>query len=146
MDAYPFWWILSRVDVARGLVGGGLIGLSAAVFLLFHGEIAGISGLCSSVLQRTRHVHRIAFIGSLVAVGALLRWLWPSAFGSSAASLPLLAVAGLLVGFGARVGSGCTSGHGVCGMSRGSPRSIVATLVFMGAAAVTVFAIRRLGA
>jgi uncharacterized membrane protein YedE/YeeE len=128
------------------LAGGLLIGLSAALFLLFSGRIAGISGILGGVLRPVRGDRgwRLAFLLGLVA--APLAW-------GLAAPLPTvqvdagsgtLVVAGLLVGIGTRYGSGCTSGHGVCGLSRLSPRSLVATLCFMLAGFLTVFVVRHL--
>jgi uncharacterized membrane protein YedE/YeeE len=128
------------------LAGGLLIGLSAALFLLFSGRIAGISGILGGVLRPVRGDlgWRLAFLLGLVA--APLAW-------GLAAPLPTvqvdagsgtLVVAGLLVGIGTRYGSGCTSGHGVCGLSRLSPRSLVATLCFMLAGFLTVFVVRHL--
>jgi uncharacterized membrane protein YedE/YeeE len=128
------------------LIGGLLIGASAALFLLLSGRIAGISGILGGLLHPARSEigWRTAFLAGLfiaplayVAFGGTLP---PVALD---ASLPLLAVAGLIVGFGTRLGAGCTSGHGVCGIGRGSPRSIVATLVFMTTAIVTVFITRH---
>ncbi len=128
------------------LAGGVLIGLAAAMLLLFNGRIAGISGVLGGLLRPRRGDvgWRAAFVLGLL--GAPLVY-------ALVASLPAvqidagngtLIVAGLLVGVGTRYGSGCTSGHGVCGLSRLSPRSHVATLVFMGAGFATVFALRHL--
>ena len=128
------------------LAGGALIGLAAAMFLLFNGRIAGISGILGGLLQWPKGDigWRIAFLLGLVAA--------PAAYGLFAA-LPVvqvdagtatLVVAGLRVGIGTRYGAGCTSGHGVCGLSRRSPRSLVATAAFMAAGFVTVFIVRHL--
>ena len=128
------------------LVGGALIGLAASIFLLTHGRICGISGLLGGLVRRTTDVLgvRAAFVGGLLAGGVGLRLLAPSVFeASSGASWALAIPAGLLVGFGTQLGNGCTSGHGVCGLSRLSPRSLVATLVFMAAGFVTVFLARH---
>jgi uncharacterized protein len=125
-----------------GLIGGLLIGLATALMMLLNGRIAGISGIVGGLLARNgsevgwRAVLVVglllsAFIYMLVTGGALPVWV--------EASLPIMVVAGLLVGFGTRLGSGCTSGHGVSGIARFSKRSIAATLVFMGVAIVTVF-------
>ena len=125
-----------------GLVGGLLIGLAAALLLLSNGRISGISGIVGGLLApRSRDVGwRVVFVVGLV-LGALA---YALATGgaipvSMQASLPVLVVAGLLVGFGTRLGSGCTSGHGLCGIARLSKRSIVATSVFFGVAILTVF-------
>jgi uncharacterized protein len=122
------------------LAGGLLIGLSAALLLLLNGRIAGISGLVAG-LGRPGERRRadIAFLLGLVLgppLFALLAGHWPAMH--IEARLPVLALAGLLVGFGTRLGSGCTSGHGVCGLARLSPRSIVAVLVFLATGMLTV--------
>ena len=125
------WWY--------ALAGGALIGLAASLLLFTHGRIAGISGVIGSLLPPVpsdRH-WRLAFVGGLVLAGLLARALAPHAIGASVRSPALVLVAGLLVGFGTRLGSGCTSGHGVCGLSRRSPRSLVAVLVFMTTGALT---------
>ncbi len=128
------------------LVGGLLIGASAALFLVLNGRIAGISGILGSLLQPARNElgWRLAFLAGMfiaplayVAFGGVL----PTV--ALDASLPLLVVAGLIVGFGTRLGAGCTSGHGVCGIGRGSPRSLAATAVFMATAIGTVFLTRH---
>ena len=125
-----------------GLIGGLLIGLETALLLALNGRIAGISGIVGGLLARkgSEVGWRAVFIAGLL-LGALVYML---ATGgaipvSIQASLPILVVAGLLVGFGPRLGSGCTSGHGISGIARLSKRSIVATLVFMGVAILTVF-------
>jgi uncharacterized membrane protein YedE/YeeE len=130
-----------------GLVGGALIGLATALLLLGAGKIAGISGILGRAVFPARGDldWRLAFLVGL-PLGA---WLASRATGDAAGfaiahSPPLLAVAGLLVGIGTQLGNGCTSGHGVCGIARGSPRSIVATLTFMATAAATVFVVRHL--
>lgn len=130
------------------LLGGALIGLAATIVLLVHGRIAGISGMVGGLLTRDDAARplRTWFLAGLVLAGlALANWA-PSAL-SSVPSVPLWAVgvAGALVGFGTRLGHGCTSGHGVCGIGRLSKRSLVATLTFMATAIVTVFVLRRLG-
>lgn len=118
------------------LLGGALIGASASAMLLFNGKIAGISGIVSGVLKPAKGDTgwRILFLAGLLLGGLVLRAIYPGAFPSGAgASLPIIALAGLLVGFGTKTGNGCTSGHGVCGISRFSPRSIAATITFIGA-------------
>lgn len=128
------------------LAGGVLIGLSAALFVLFNGRILGVSGILGGLLRPAQNdiVWRLAFVAGLVAA--------PLAF-SLGRSLPVvqidagtgtLVAAGLLVGLGTRYGSGCTSGHGVCGLARLSPRSLVATVAFMLAGFTTVFVVRHL--
>lgn len=128
------------------LIGGALIGLSATMLLLFLGRIAGVSGiLASSMTQAEGRVWRLCFLVGLVlgaflvalshVVPAELRQDYPRA---------LLIIGGILVGYGTRLGSGCTSGHGICGLARFSMRSLLATLVFMLTAMITVFVIRHL--
>ena len=131
-------WLLS-------LIGGVLIGLSAALLLLFNGRVAGISGIAFSLMQRSARVDwawRAAFVlGLMVAGGAAMHLLGQET--GSPASTPVLVLAGLLVGFGTSLGSGCTSGHGVCGLARLSKRSLVAVAVFMAAAVATVYVTRH---
>ncbi len=121
------------------LAGGALIGAASALLLLTHGRIAGISGITGSLLQRSTRDRdwRLAFLGGLLISGLIAARVAPSAVGASVHSLPLVIVAGLLVGFGTRLGSGCTSGHGVCGLSRLSARSLVAVATFMTTGALT---------
>ena len=127
------------------LAGGLLVGLAAALLLLFNGRIAGISGIVGGLLRPVRGDvdWRIAFVAGLVA--APLAWRVFAALPrlQVEAGTPALVVAGLLVGFGTRLGSGCTSGHGVCGLSRGSWRSLAATASFMAAGFAVVFIARH---
>jgi uncharacterized membrane protein YedE/YeeE len=125
-------------------VGGALIGLSALLLWLFDGRIAGISGIVGGLFRREALRWRLAFLAGLVVAPlayALIGKLPPLTVTSS---VPLLIVAGLFVGFGTRLGSGCTSGHGVCGLARLSKRSIVATAIFMATGAITVYIARHL--
>jgi len=128
------------------LAGGLLIGLAAAMFALLNGRIAGISGILGGLLRPVRGDAgwRVAFIAGLV--GAPLAYRLFSALPPVQvdAGYGLLVVAGLLVGVGTRYGSGCTSGHGVCGISRLSPRSLIATITFMGAGFAVVFVMRHI--
>lgn len=128
------------------LIGGLLIGLAAAMFVLLNGRIAGISGVLGGLFKPTRGDlgWRVAFIGGLI--GAPLVYAIFSTLPSVQidAGYGALLVAGFLVGVGTRLGSGCTSGHGVCGLSRLSARSLVATATFMAAGFVTVFVLRHL--
>lgn len=132
----------------ESLAGGMLIGLSSLILLVLNGRIAGISGIAASLFRgfdRTLFVN-FAFVGGLVAGPFAFRALfgaWP--FVQVPTSWTLLIVAGLLVGFGTRLGSGCTSGHGVSGLARLSPRSIAAVIVFLLVAMLTVFAKRTGG-
>ncbi|TKC98748.1 TSUP family transporter [Polyangium fumosum] len=129
------------------LLGGSLIGLAASILMLFHGRIAGVSGILGGVLSPKAGdvAWRVGFLLGMVAGGAALRALRPAAFPAAASGpLWLLAIAGLLVGYGTRLANGCTSGHGVCGISRLSARSLVATATFMFFAFVTVFVSTRI--
>jgi uncharacterized membrane protein YedE/YeeE len=133
-----------------GLLGGALIGLAAAMLMLLTGRLAGVSGIAGGLLSPASDkafsdkTWRIAFITGLIAAALLMPLFGgPSAARPASASLVLFAVAGLLVGFGSRMGNGCTSGHGVCGFARLSARSIVATVVFMGVAVATVAIVRH---
>jgi len=132
----------------QGLIGGVMIGLSAAILLLGIGRIAGVSGLFARATGASDsgapRMIALAFtvglpIGAFVAASVILTPM------RMTASWPLIIVGGLLVGFGTRLGSGCTSGHGVCGMSRHSPRSLAATATFMAAGIATVTAMRLIG-
>ena len=127
-------------------IGGALIGLSAALMLLGLGRIAGVSGIFAGLVQRDRRElgWRLAFVLGLVAGGLIAQALAPELFRFALdRSLVAIAAAGLLVGVGTRLGNGCTSGHGVCGVSRGSTRSIAATAVFVATGILTVFVTQR---
>lgn len=128
------------------LAGGLLIGLAIAMFLLLNGRIAGISGILGGLLRPTKGDigWRIAFIAGLIFSPIAFSIAAPLPAAQIDAGTTSLIVAGLLVGIGTRYGSGCTSGHGVCGISRLSPRSMVATTLFMLAGFVTVFIARHL--
>ncbi len=129
---------------APALIGGLLIGAAASLLWLGSGKVAGVSGILAGALTRSpERDWRLLFLLGLVA-GGLGVSLWrPEALSPSQAPLPLLAAAGALVGFGARLGGGCTSGHGVCGLSRLSKRSFVATLTFFATAALVVWLMRH---
>ncbi|MET0387742.1 MAG: YeeE/YedE family protein [Polyangiales bacterium] len=124
------------------LIGGVLIGLAASLFLLGIGRVAGISGILGGLIapgsERAERGWRGAFVLGLLAIGGMAAFVAPDRLGSSPRSWPLLVAAGLLVGIGTRLGSGCTSGHGVCGISRLSPRSIVATITFIATGMIVV--------
>lgn len=128
------------------LAGGVLIGLAAALFILFNGRIAGISGILGGLLEWPRGdiAWRIAFLLGLIGAPLLYSLAAPLPAVQVDAGTATLVAAGLLVGIGTRYGAGCTSGHGVCGLSRRSPRSLVATLAFMAAGFLTVFIVRHL--
>lgn len=118
------------------LGGGALIGLSASAMLLFNGRITGISGIFGGLLKPTKGdiSWRVLFMVGLLLGGVILLLAYPPAYPPGlVSSLPVVGIAGLLVGFGTKTGNGCTSGHGVCGISRFSPRSIGATLTFIAA-------------
>jgi uncharacterized protein len=128
------------------LAGGLLVGVAAALLLWFNGRIAGISGIVGLLLHPTRGelAWRIAFVAGLIGAPLLCALFAALSSPRIEAGTPALIVAGLLVGVGTRYGSGCTSGHGVCGLSRLSPRSAVATIAFMAAGFATVFVLRHL--
>ena len=128
------------------LAGGGLIGLATAVLLLANGRVAGVSGIIGSAMARadSNTAWRLAFVAGIVlGAFAITRLVPATAAVALPGSVPLLVAAGLLVGFGTRLGGGCTSGHGVCGLARLSPRSLVATAVFFAVAVATVFVARH---
>jgi uncharacterized membrane protein YedE/YeeE len=128
------------------LLGGALIGSASALLLLTHGRIAGISGIAGGLVERATsdRAWRIAFLAGLVVAGVAAGRIMPAAIGAPVRPLAAIAVAGLLVGFGTRLGNGCTSGHGVCGLSRGSIRSLVAVATFMTTSAITAILAGRL--
>ena len=129
------------------LIGGAMIGLSAVLLMLWEGRIAGISGIAGRLLPSYRDgafLSRLGFIGGIVAAPLLISLASGTPVSQTISSnVPLMVIAGLLVGFGSVWGNGCTSGHGVCGLSRLSPRSMVATATFMATAFITVFVVRH---
>ncbi len=128
-----------------GFAGGLLIGLAVALMLLLNGRVAGISGIVGGLLtlRAGDAIWRAAFVPGLV-LGALAYVLTADVPVAVVAPLPAVLAGGLLVGFGTRLGSGCTSGHGLCGMARLSRRSVAATATFFGVAMLTVFLTRHL--
>jgi len=128
------------------LAGGVLLGLASALFIVLNGRVLGISGILGGLIRPragdTRW--RVAFILGLLVAPTVWAWFAPPVAPRIDAGCGMLVLAGLLVGWGTRYGSGCTSGHGVCGLSRRSPRSLVATLAFMGAGFATVLVVRHL--
>ncbi len=131
------------------LAGGILLGLASALFILVNGRILGISGILGGLLtlKPSEAGWRVAFMLGMLAAPATLSWVAPPDLLSAPridATYALVVIAGLLVGFGTRLGSGCTSGHGVCGLSRLSPRSLVATSSFMAAGFAMVYVMRHL--
>jgi len=128
------------------LIGGILIGASASAMLLLEGEIAGISGIFAGALKPANRqwTWKACFVAGLIAGGVLLRILLPGAYDFGIIrSYSLLVIAGLLVGFGTRLGNGCTSGHGVCGIGRRSRRSMIATATFIASGAATVYLVNH---
>lgn len=133
------------MNYLSALIGGGLIGLAVTLMLMANGRVAGVSGIVAGLATPSRGDirWRLLFVVGLVSAGALAIIVKPSAFvGMSMAPDWALPVAGLLVGFGTVIGNGCTSGHGVCGISRFSTRSLIATVTFIGAGIATVAVIR----
>lgn len=137
---------LSLSSALQALAGGLLIGLAASLLILLNGRIAGISGIVGGLLnqQTSDLAWRIAFLAGLIIAPLVYGWVHALPAVEIKAGTSTLLVAGLLVGIGTRYGSGCTSGHGVCGIARLSRRSIVATLVFMASGALTVYVTRHL--
>lgn len=138
----PVEWML-------GLLGGLMIGAAAAVYLLGNGRIMGASGIVAGVIDGTARgrewAERLVFVAALVLVPAIFVHAGPGQAFAPVVSLPVLALAGLMVGFGARLANGCTSGHGVCGISRLAPRGIAATMVYLFCGAVAVVVSRWMG-
>jgi uncharacterized protein len=138
---------MSNFTPLASTIGGVLIGLSATILLTLNGKIAGISGIFGGLVRPARGdlEWRALFMAGLLAGGVLSLWLRPGAIGPAPnlSFFPMI-VAGLFVGAGTQLGSGCTSGHGVCGISRGSTRSIVATVTFMTTGIATVYVVRHL--
>lgn len=139
MDDYTYW---------HALIGGMLIGLASLIATVLSGKIPGISGVFGRLLlpATADKTWRVVFLIGLIAGAALSFSLWDSAaLFRPTRPLAVMAVAGLLVGFGTRVGGGCTSGHGVCGVGTGAKDSIAATFVFVAVAMATVFIYNRIG-
>ena len=135
------------MDWIWGLIGGLMIGCAGAVYLLGNGRIMGVSGILGGLVDGSawaQWVERAAFLAGLIIVPALMHVTLSPGNTQLSGNLGLVALAGLLVGLGTRIGNGCTSGHGVCGISRLSPRGIVATLVYIGAGAVAVVLLRQI--
>jgi len=134
-------------DWIMGLIGGGLIGLAGAVYLLVNGQIMGASGIIGGLVDGTgRHVwrERAAMIAGLILVPGVVVAMRGGADTYLTTNVAVIVIAGLLVGIGTRIANGCTSGHGVCGISRLSPRGIVATLFYIAAGALTVLVFKHL--
>lgn len=136
---------MTAPDWTGGLAGGALIGLASVLLLLFEGRIAGISGILGGLVAAARdRAWRLAFLLGLPAGAGLVAALAGGLRQELQGGWGTLVLAGLLVGFGTRLGSGCTSGHGVCGIARGSPRSVAATAIFIATGALTVWLMRQL--
>lgn len=132
-------------SVYEPLFGGALIGVAVTLMLLFNGRVTGISGIVAGSLTKPSRegTWRLVFLAGILAGGLFVALLNPGSFVNlSGRSFPIVAVAGLLVGYGTVLGSGCTSGHGICGLSRFSVRSMIATLTFMGFGFLTVLLAR----
>ncbi len=134
--------MMQEFSLFNSLIGGLCIGLSASLFIFLTGRIAGISGIAGGLFLRKSNdsAWRVLFLSGLIAGGFLYQFLreQPLEFELNV-PVPIIILGGLLVGFGTRLGSGCTSGHGVCGIARLSPRSIVATFIFIGVAMLTFY-------
>ena len=129
---------------SNSLIGGLLIGFAASLLIIFRGKIAGISGMLGALMETQNtppdhHLWRVLFLVGLMSASFVYQFFAPLPESVISASVSKLIIAGLLVGFGTRMGSGCTSGHGICGLSRLSPRSLVATLSFMFAGFVVCY-------
>ena len=133
-------------DWILGALGGLIIGCAAALYLVVNGRIMGASGIVGGLVDgsgRGTAAERLAFLAGLIGAPALVALIGAAPETHLTGNLPVLAAAGLLVGIGTRLGNGCTSGHGVCGISRLSLRGIVATLIYIGAGMATVLVFRH---
>jgi len=128
----------------QSLAGGVLIGLAATMLILLNGQVAGISGIVSKLFDVRQGAWRWTFVAGLLLSPYLYRLFSPLPDAQFGSGWPLYLAAGFMVGLGSRLGSGCTSGHGVCGLSRLSKRSLVATLAFMGTGVAMVYVARHL--
>ena len=139
--------LFTQVNYTSVLLGGAAIGLSTTLLFLFNGRIAGICGMAFSLMATSwqRNIWRILFLISLITGSLLFYQISGINFPPAPdTSLPLLIIGGMLVGYGTSLANGCTSGHGIAGIARLSPRSITATLTFMAAAFITVFVVKHL--
>lgn len=135
--------MVEHPNIVGGLIGGLLIGLASLLLLVTTGRIAGISGIVGGAVRGPDRGWRVSFVAGLLLAGGIGFQLLQDVELRMQASGAWLVAAGLLVGLGTRIGSGCTSGHGVCGLGRRSPRSLVATGVFMGVGVLTVLVTRH---
>ena len=134
---------MAPFDPVSAAIGGALIGLAATLMMMLSGRVAGISGIVGDLLGGSDIAWRIAFIAGLIAAPLVLAAGGRTLSAPAMPGIVVVVISGLLVGFGTRLGSGCTSGHGVCGIARLSPRSVVATAIFMAAAVATVAIVRH---
>ncbi len=135
------------IDWIWGLIGGGMIGCAAAMYLLINGRIMGASGILGSIVDgsgRGGNTERAAFLAGLILVPGVLAWAMGGSETHLTGNLAVVIAAGLLVGVGTRLANGCTSGHGVCGISRFSLRGIVATVFYLLAGGISVLAFRHI--
>lgn len=140
--------IFNLDSILMALVGGVMLGVASALLLLFLGRVAGISGITAGLVKPTKgdFPWRMAFVGGMAMGGVVLGLMYPQAFPEEfPRGAVITAFSGLLVGFGTQLGSGCTSGHGMCGISRMSARSIVATATFIASGAAAVVVLRLVG-
>lgn len=137
---------MQNITPYSAFFGGSLIGLSAALLMYFNGRVAGISGMIAGAFdfKNSENQWRLFFLVGLIATAVIVNFFAPHGEVTYSHSTLLLIISGILVGLGTRMGNGCTSGHAVCGMARLSTRSIVATLIFMSVAMLTVFITRHL--
>jgi uncharacterized membrane protein YedE/YeeE len=137
---------MSNFTPVSALIGGGLIGLAVTIYILGLGRVAGVSGILGSLLRprSSEAPAQLAFVAGLIAAPLLMGAAGlPLPAVTIDASLPVVIAGGLLVGFGTRLGGGCTSGHGICGIARFSTRSLAATMMFMAAGIAVVFLVRH---
>ena len=138
---------MGNFNLLSALIGGAFIGLSVTILLLFNGRMAGISGIMNGVFNSPKNERswRLVFLCGLILGAIIYHTFSPDTFAPRQGyPLWLIAAGGFLVGIGTRLGSGCTSGHGICGIANGSKRSILATLTFMGSGVVTVYFIKHI--
>ncbi|MBM4296977.1 MAG: YeeE/YedE family protein [Deltaproteobacteria bacterium] len=138
---------MAEPNLIGGLIGGAIIGVAASLLLLMNGRIAGVSGILGGIfgpIGGTERHWRVTFVAGLVFSAAIYSLAAGGLSLALQASIPVTIIAGLLVGFGTRLGSGCTSGHGVCGLARRSPRSLAATVTFMLFGVLAVFVVHHL--
>ena len=132
--------LVDNIDIQNGLLGGVILGVSSSMFMLLTGKVTGLSGIAEGVVSIKGENWNVSYIAGLCSAGAVLAIYKPEAFGSaSSLSTATLLAAGLITGFGTRLSGGCTSGHGLCGLSRRSPRSLAAVLTFMTTGAITAY-------